>query len=94
MDEETFRNLNRRLAAAGLVMMSLEHFSSVILAHAVRAHAIDPESIATYKAQVITELKNYDAAGISLHEERELFREAIESLEHLLNSAISRARDG
>ena len=93
MDNALVKNLQRSAFKLGCVAFGLEHFSARILAHAIKANAIDTEAIESIKARSITDLKNAHSIGFSMEQEADIIGEAIGELEKLINTAISRARE-
>jgi hypothetical protein len=94
MDDEITRNLKHSALKLGSVAFGLEHFSSRILAHAIRANAIDSQAIESIKARSIADLKDSHFTGLSMEQEVDIIREAIDDLEKLMHTAISRAWEG
>ncbi len=92
MNEAYKHNLQRSAAALGLVAMSLQHFSSLLIRIGVDGGALKPEVLAALRDEVIRGLKNSQALGVSMETEADTLGQAIGMLEPMVDQAISDAQ--
>jgi hypothetical protein len=88
-DEAGFRLSAAQLA---LVALCLENFATRIMRHIRRGGALGDAALERIKERCIRDLKNAEATGLGIQQESEVLRQAIGHLQHLMDSAIAKAR--
>ena len=92
MNEAYKQNLQQSAAALGLVAMSLQHFSSMLIRIGLDGGALNPDILAAVRDEVIRGLKNSQAFGVSMETEADTLGQAIRMLEPMVDQAISDAQ--
>lgn len=92
MDEAYKANLQQSAAALGLVAMSLQQFSSLLIRIGLEAGALKPEVLEALREQTIRGLKNSQATGISMETEVDTIGQALRMLEPMIEEAIAQAQ--
>jgi hypothetical protein len=70
-----------------------ENFTAQLIKFILSGHVLDDISLMMLRDGCIRDLKNSTMTGMSLEEEAEIFRQAVENAEKLLDAAIARGRD-
>jgi hypothetical protein len=91
-DKQILQNANRSATQAGMIALAFLDFAAKLIKHVRRGYPLDDASLATLRDSCIRDLKNSTMIGMSLEEEAETFRQAIENAEKLLDGAIARGR--
>ncbi len=91
-DKQILQNANRSAAQAGLIALAFQDFAAKLIKHVRSGHPLDDASLATLRDNCIRDLKNSTILGMSVEDEAETFRQAIENAEKLLDGAISMER--
>lgn len=92
MDEAYKQNLQQSAAALGLVAMSLQHFSSLLIRIGLDGGALQPDVLALLREETIRGLKNSQTVGISMETEADTIGQALRMLEPMIDEAISEAQ--
>ena len=92
MDEAYKQNLQQSAAALGLVAMSLQQFSSLLIRIGLEAGSLKPEVLEALREQTIRGLKNSQAVGISMETEADTIGQALRMLEPMIDEAITEAQ--
>jgi hypothetical protein len=89
-DKQILQNATRSAAQAGMIALAFQDFTAQLIRHVLSGHLLDDISLMTLRNNCIRDLKNASVVGISLEEEAEIFRQAVENAEKLLDGAIAR----
>ena len=85
-------NLQISLAQAVLIASSLQDFAIQIIAHVARGGVLDDAAFAAIRASCIRNLKNSEPSGLSVEDQSEIVRKALNDLGYLIDDAIRRGR--
>jgi hypothetical protein len=91
-DKQILQNANRSATQAGMIVLAFLDFAAKLIKHVRSGHPLDDASLAALRDNCIRDLKNSTMIGMSLEEEAETFRQAIENAEKLFDAAIARGR--
>jgi hypothetical protein len=91
-DKQILQNANRSATQAGMIALAFQDFAAKLIKHVRSGHPLDDVSLMTLRNNCIRDLKNASVVGISLEEEAEIFRQAVENAEKLLDGAIAGGR--
>lgn len=91
-DKQILQNANRSATQAGMIALAFQDFAAQLIKHVRSGYPLDDASLATLRDNCIRDLKNSTILGMSVEEEAETFRQAIENAEKLLDGAISMER--
>jgi len=91
-DKQILQNANRSATQAGMIALAFLDFATKLIKHVRSGHPLDDASLATLRDNCIRDLKNSTMVGMSFEDEAEIFRQAIENAEKLLDGAIARGR--
>ncbi|MEO6381276.1 MAG: hypothetical protein ABI146_00780 [Nitrobacter sp.] len=89
-DKQILQNATRSAAQAGMIALAFQDFTAQLIKHVISGYLLDEVSLMTLRNNCIRDLKNASVVGISLEEEAEIFRQAVENAEKLLDGAIAR----
>ncbi|GAB1716916.1 MAG: hypothetical protein NTAFB05_19580 [Nitrobacter sp.] len=92
-DKQILQNATRSAAQAGMITLVFENFTAQLIKFILSGNVLDDISLMMLRDDCIRDLKNSTITGISLEEEAEIFKQAVENAEKLLNAAIARGRD-
>lgn len=73
----------------GVVAMWMKTFASEIIGHVLNGRILDDAALRQLKTQCLRDLKNIDVTGISIQQEAEFLRKAIEHVEQMIDMAIA-----
>ncbi|MEH6951352.1 hypothetical protein V4R08_08370 [Nitrobacter sp. NHB1] len=94
MDEkQILQNATRSAAQAGMITLVFENFTAQLIRHVLSGHLLDDTSLMMLRDNCIRDLKNSTMTGMSLEEEAEVFRQAVENATKLLDAAIMSGRE-
>lgn len=93
MNNEEAAGWKRNAALATLLALGLQGFAARVIRHVQGAGILDDAALATIKDESIRDLKNMEATGLPVETEAEVFRQAIEQLEQLMDRAIAERRE-
>jgi hypothetical protein len=85
-------NLRRSGAKMSLVVLGLRNFANCMIDHVHTGGSFSDSELTAIRDQCLFNVKNFDTAGMSLNREADIFREALNDLENLLNLTIAQAR--
>lgn len=91
-DKQILQNAKRSATQAGMIALAFQNFAGQLIKHVRSGHPLDDASLAILRDNCIRDLKNSTITGMSLEEEAETFRQAIENAEKLLDGAIASGR--
>ena len=89
-DKQILQNATRSAAQAGMITLAFQDFTAQLIRHVLSGYLLDDLSLMTLRNNCIRDLKNSSVTGMSLEEEAEIFRQAVENAEKLLDAAIAR----
>ena len=89
-DKQILQNATRSAAQAGMITLAFQNFTAQLIRHVLSGHLLDDASLMMLRNNCIRDLKNSTITGMSLEEEAEIFRQAVENAEKLLDAAIAR----
>ena len=89
-DKQILQNATRSAAQAGMIALAFQDFTAQLIKHVMSGYPLDDVALMTLRNNCIRDLKNSSVIGISLEEEAEIFRQAVENAEKLLDGAIAR----
>jgi hypothetical protein len=92
-DRQILQNATRSAAQAGMITLVFENFTAQLIRFVLSGHVLDDMSLLMLRDSCIRDLKNSTMTGMSLEEEAEIFKQAVENAEKLLDAAIARGRD-
>ena len=75
-----------------MITLVFENFTAQLIRFVLSGHLLDDTSLMTLRDNCIRDLKNSTMTGMSLEEEAEIFRQAVENAQKLLDAAITRGR--
>jgi hypothetical protein len=76
-----------------MITLVFENFTAQLIRFVLSGHLLDDTSLMTLRDNCIRDLKNSTMTGMSLEEEAEVFRQAVENATKLLDAAITRGRN-
>jgi hypothetical protein len=76
-----------------MITLVFENFTAQLIRYVLSGHFLDDDSLKMLRDNCIRDLKNSTMTGMSLEEEAEIFRQAVENAEKLLDAARTRGRD-
>jgi hypothetical protein len=88
-DKQILQNAKRSATQAGMIALAFQDFAAKLIRHARSRGLLDDASLASLRDNCIRDLKNSTITGMSLEEEAETFRQAVENTEKLLDAAIA-----
>jgi hypothetical protein len=91
-DKQILQNAKRSAAQAGMIALAFQDFAAKLIKHVRSGHPLDDAALATLRGDCIRDLKNSTMIGLSIEEEAETIRQAIENAEKLLDGAIASGR--
>jgi hypothetical protein len=92
-DKEILQNAKRSATQAGMITLALQNFAAQLIKHVRNGHLLDDADLATFRDNCIRDLKNSTLTGMSLEDEAETFRQAVENAKKLLDGAIARGME-
>ena len=92
-DRQILQNATRSAAQAGMITLVFENFTAQLIKFILSGNVLDDISLMMLRDSCIRDLKNSTMTGMSLEEEAEIFKQAVENAEKLLDAAIARGRD-
>jgi hypothetical protein len=92
-DKQILQNATRSAAQAGMITLVFENFTAQLIKYVLSGQLLDEDSLMMLRDNCIRDLKNSTMTGMSLEEEAEIFRQAVENAEKLLDAAILRGRE-
>jgi hypothetical protein len=92
-DKQILQNATRSAAQAGMITLVFENFTAQLIKYVLSGQLLDDDSLMMLRDNCIRDLKNSTMTGMSLEEEAEIFRQAVENAEKLLDAAITRGRN-
>jgi hypothetical protein len=76
-----------------MITLVFENFTAQLIKYVLSGQLLDEDSLMMLRDNCIRDLKNSTMTGMSLEEEAEVFRQAVENAEKLLDAAIMRGRN-
>jgi hypothetical protein len=76
-----------------MITLVFENFTARLIRYVLSGHLLDDTSLMRLRDDCIRDLKNSTMTGMSLEEEAEVFRQAVENATKLLDAAITRGRE-
>lgn len=92
-DKQILQNATRSAAQAGMITLAFENFTAQLIRYVLSGHLLDDDSLMMLRDNCLRDLKNSTITGMSLEDEVEIFRQAVENAEKLLDAAIARGRE-
>lgn len=89
-DKQVLQNATRSAAQAGMIVLAFQNFTAQLIKHVLSGNMLDDNSLMMLRDSCIRDLKNSTITGMSLEDEAEIFRQAVENAEKLLDGAIAR----
>jgi hypothetical protein len=76
-----------------MITLAFENFTAQLIRYVLSGHLLDDDSLMMLRDNCLRDLKNSTITGMSLEDEAEIFRQAVENAEKLLDAAIARGRE-
>jgi hypothetical protein len=76
-----------------MITLVFENFTARLIRYVLSGYLLDDTSLMRLRDDCIRDLKNSTMTGMSLEEEAEVFRQAVENATKLLDAAITRGRE-